>query len=26
MMQMKKIDMAALREAYDSAEAHAGSR
>lgn len=26
MLQMKKIDMAALREAYDSAEAHAGSR
>jgi predicted 3-demethylubiquinone-9 3-methyltransferase (glyoxalase superfamily) len=26
MMQMKKIDMAALREAYDNAEAHAGSR
>jgi predicted 3-demethylubiquinone-9 3-methyltransferase (glyoxalase superfamily) len=26
MLQMKKIDMAALREAHDSAEAHAGSR
>lgn len=26
MMQMKKIDIAALREAHDSAEAHAGSR